>query len=110
LLFAKSKGAPLATDEELKAEKEKQALAEGLHDTVGAVALDSGGNLAAGTSTGGLNGQKVGRIGDSPLPGGGFMPTTMSAPSPFPATARRSPAWRWPGEDAAGIWLKKDSE
>jgi beta-aspartyl-peptidase (threonine type) len=72
LLFAKSKGLPLATDEELKAEKEKQALAEGLHDTVGAVARDRGGNLAAGTSTGGLNGQKVGRIGDSPLPGGGL--------------------------------------
>lgn len=72
LMFAKSKGAPLATDEELKAEKEKQALAEGLHDTVGAVALDRGGNLAAGTSTGGLEGQKVGRIGDSPLPGGGL--------------------------------------
>ncbi|HEY7810194.1 MAG TPA: isoaspartyl peptidase/L-asparaginase family protein [Allosphingosinicella sp.] len=72
LLFAKSIGAPLATDEELKAEKEKQAIAEGEHDTVGAVALDMGGNLAAGTSTGGLNGQKVGRIGDSPLPGGGL--------------------------------------
>jgi beta-aspartyl-peptidase (threonine type) len=72
LMFAKAKGAPLATDEELKAEKEKQALVEGLHDTVGAVALDAGGNLAAGTSTGGLNGQKVGRIGDSPLPGGGL--------------------------------------
>ena len=72
LLFAKAKGAPLATDEELKAEKAKQALAEGLHDTVGAVAMDSGGNLAAGTSTGGLDGQKVGRIGDSPLPGGGL--------------------------------------
>ncbi|HEY0149701.1 MAG TPA: isoaspartyl peptidase/L-asparaginase family protein [Allosphingosinicella sp.] len=72
LMFAKAKGASLATDEELKAEEEKQALAEGLHDTVGAVALDAGGNLAAGTSTGGLNGQKVGRIGDSPLPGGGL--------------------------------------
>ena len=72
LLFAKAKGMPLATDEELKAEKEKQAIAEGEHDTVGAVALDNGGNLAAGTSTGGLNGQKVGRIGDSPLPGGGL--------------------------------------
>jgi beta-aspartyl-peptidase (threonine type) len=72
LMFAKAKGAALATDEELKAEQEKQALAEGLHDTVGAVAFDSGGNLAAGTSTGGLSGQKVGRIGDSPLPGGGL--------------------------------------
>jgi beta-aspartyl-peptidase (threonine type) len=72
LRFAMEKGAPLASEEELKAEGEKQALAEGLHDTVGAVALDCGGNLAAGTSTGGIDGQKVGRIGDSPLPGGGL--------------------------------------
>jgi beta-aspartyl-peptidase (threonine type) len=72
LLFAKSKGAALATDEELKAEGAKEAIAEGAHDTVGAVALDSGGNLAAGTSTGGIDGQKVGRIGDSPLPGSGL--------------------------------------
>jgi beta-aspartyl-peptidase (threonine type) len=72
LLFAKAKGLPLASNEELLAEAEKQAAAEGVHDTVGAVALDSGGNLAAGTSTGGLTGAKVGRIGDSPLPGGGL--------------------------------------
>jgi beta-aspartyl-peptidase (threonine type) len=72
LKFAKEKGFPLATDEELKAEEEKQLATEGMHDTVGAVALDMGGNLAAGTSTGGLTGQKVGRIGDSPLPGGGL--------------------------------------
>jgi beta-aspartyl-peptidase (threonine type) len=43
-----------------------------MHDTVGAVAMDRGGNLAAGTSTGGLTGAKVGRIGDSPLPGNGL--------------------------------------
>jgi beta-aspartyl-peptidase (threonine type) len=72
LMFAKEKGMPLATDEELRAEKEKERIAEGEHDTVGAVAMDVGGNLAAGTSTGGLNGQRVGRIGDSPLPGGGY--------------------------------------
>jgi beta-aspartyl-peptidase (threonine type) len=72
LKFAKEKGAPLAGHEELKAEEEKQLATEGLHDTVGAVALDMGGNLAAGCSTGGLSGQKVGRIGDSPLPGGGL--------------------------------------
>jgi beta-aspartyl-peptidase (threonine type) len=72
LKFAKEKGFPLASHEELKAEEEKQLATEGMHDTVGAVALDMGGNLAAGTSTGGLNGQKVGRIGDSPLPGGGL--------------------------------------
>ena len=42
------------------------------HDTVGAVALDSGGNIAAGTSTGGLTGAKIGRVGDSPICGSGF--------------------------------------
>ncbi len=41
-------------------------------DTVGAVALDSSGNLAAATSTGGLTGKRAGRVGDSPLPGCGF--------------------------------------
>lgn len=39
--------------------------------TVGAVALDRYGNLAAATSTGGLTYQKVGRVGDSPVVGGG---------------------------------------
>ena len=39
--------------------------------TVGAVALDSDGNLAAGTSTGGMTNTKFGRIGDSPLIGAG---------------------------------------
>lgn len=41
-------------------------------DTVGCVALDRQGNLAAGTSTGGLTGCHPGRIGDSPLPGCGL--------------------------------------
>ena len=39
--------------------------------TVGAVALDKKGNLAAGTSTGGMVNKKYGRIGDSPLIGMG---------------------------------------
>jgi beta-aspartyl-peptidase (threonine type) len=39
--------------------------------TVGAVALDNAGNLAAGTSTGGTTGKRWGRIGDSPLIGAG---------------------------------------
>lgn len=39
--------------------------------TVGAVALDSAGNLAAATSTGGLTNKKYGRVGDSPIPGAG---------------------------------------
>jgi beta-aspartyl-peptidase (threonine type) len=39
--------------------------------TVGAVALDRYGNLAAGTSTGGLTNKRFGRVGDSPLIGAG---------------------------------------
>jgi beta-aspartyl-peptidase (threonine type) len=39
--------------------------------TVGAVALDSGGNLAAATSTGGMTGKRFQRIGDSPIIGAG---------------------------------------
>ncbi|NNE93620.1 MAG: cyanophycinase [Verrucomicrobiales bacterium] len=39
--------------------------------TVGAVALDRKGNIAAGTSTGGLTGKQFGRIGDSPIIGAG---------------------------------------
>jgi beta-aspartyl-peptidase (threonine type) len=39
--------------------------------TVGAVALDRRGNLAAGTSTGGMVNKKFGRIGDSPIIGAG---------------------------------------
>ena len=41
------------------------------HSTVGCVALDSHGNLAAGTSTGGLTNKKFGRVGDSPIIGAG---------------------------------------
>jgi beta-aspartyl-peptidase (threonine type) len=39
--------------------------------TVGCVALDKHGNLAAGTSTGGMTNKKYGRIGDSPIIGAG---------------------------------------
>ncbi|MDZ4713750.1 MAG: isoaspartyl peptidase/L-asparaginase [bacterium] len=39
--------------------------------TVGAVALDSEGNLAAATSTGGMTNTKFGRIGDTPMIGAG---------------------------------------
>ena len=40
------------------------------HDTVGAVALDHQGNIAFGTSTGGITAKHPGRVGDSPLVGG----------------------------------------
>jgi len=41
------------------------------YGTVGAAALDKNGNLAAGTSTGGMTNKRYGRIGDSPIIGAG---------------------------------------
>lgn len=41
------------------------------HGTVGAVALDNNGNLAAATSTGGMTNKKYGRVGDAPIIGAG---------------------------------------
>jgi beta-aspartyl-peptidase (threonine type) len=70
-LFARRSGCEMVPDEALMTKTRREAL-EHLHDTVGAVAMDRGGNLAAGTSTGGLTGARVGRIGDSPLPGNGL--------------------------------------
>ena len=51
-----------AQDKKVKEEK---------HGTVGCVALDKNGNLAAGTSTGGMMMKKFGRVGDSPIIGAG---------------------------------------
>ena len=41
-------------------------------DTVGCVAYDQNGRLAAALSTGGLEGVRRGRVGDTPVPGAGF--------------------------------------
>ncbi|MFC1481464.1 isoaspartyl peptidase/L-asparaginase family protein [Candidatus Neomarinimicrobiota bacterium] len=41
------------------------------HGTVGAVALDQAGNIAAATSTGGMTNKRFGRIGDTPIAGAG---------------------------------------
>ena len=46
--------------------------------TVGVVVLDTAGNLAAGTSTGGMTGKRWGRIGDSPLIGSGTFADNRS--------------------------------
>jgi beta-aspartyl-peptidase (threonine type) len=46
--------------------------------TVGAVALDGHGNLAAATSTGGMTGKRWGRVGDSPLIGAGTYANNAS--------------------------------
>lgn len=47
--------------------------------TVGAVALDKNGNLAAGTSTGGMTNKKYGRVGDSPIIGAGTYANNATA-------------------------------
>lgn len=62
------KPAYFATASRLAALREKRI---GHHGTVGAVALDANGNLAAATSTGGYTGKMAGRVGDSPIIGAG---------------------------------------
>ncbi len=57
-----------------EAEKENDLLAhhdDGSKGTVGAVAVDAHGNVAAATSTGGMTGKRWGRVGDSPIIGAG---------------------------------------
>jgi beta-aspartyl-peptidase (threonine type) len=68
MAFADERNIERASDEYLK-DAPRPA---GEHDTVGAVALDIHGDVAAGTSTGGLPGKRAGRVGDSPIAGAGF--------------------------------------
>jgi len=56
----------------IKQEQEAETMSEeDKHGTVGVVALDQHGNLAAGTSTGGMTNKKYNRIGDAPIIGAG---------------------------------------
>jgi beta-aspartyl-peptidase (threonine type) len=59
--------------EKVKAQQKKEAPVsdKDRHGTVGAVALDGAGNLAAATSTGGMTNKRVGRVGDAPIIGAG---------------------------------------
>ena len=54
-----------------RAKSLERAIKEEKFGTVGCVALDQNGNIAAGTSTGGMTNKKWGRIGDSPIIGAG---------------------------------------
>jgi len=69
--FAARRGAELCAPEDMIHPDRRTAMPGG-NDTVGAVALDAAGNLAAAGSTGGLAGKMPGRIGDTPIPGAGL--------------------------------------
>ncbi len=72
--FAATAGLAFEAETWFVTERERQALAsaaEPARGTVGAVARDAEGRLAAATSTGGVSGQRLGRVGDSPLVGAG---------------------------------------
>ena len=59
------------TERRWKALQEKLIEKEKKFGTVGAVAVDKAGNLAAGTSTGGMTDKQYGRVGDAPIIGAG---------------------------------------
>ncbi|HVT96460.1 MAG TPA: isoaspartyl peptidase/L-asparaginase [Acidobacteriaceae bacterium] len=99
--FAQAQGMTLIDNAELVLDRERQRLAEAQareqsgapdrtfsgdnvsnqdsHDTVGAVALDAEGRIAAGTSTGGTLNKDPGRVGDSSLIGCGCYADNASA-------------------------------
>jgi beta-aspartyl-peptidase (threonine type) len=75
---------PLAQDDKSSETPASESRESGFgsHDTVGAVALDQYGNLAAGTSTGGTLNKAPGRVGDSSLIGcGGYADNGSAAVS-----------------------------
>ena len=72
--FAARQGLRMEKPEYFATRARRRALERNLaghHGTVGAVARDMAGNLAAATSTGGYTGKLPGRVGDSPLIGAG---------------------------------------
>jgi beta-aspartyl-peptidase (threonine type) len=93
--FAAEHGVPLCANEELVIAREEERLREyqaqpeqhgndlfaaaTSHDTVGAVALDRDGNIAASTSTGGILNKAPGRLGDSSLIGCGCYADNQTA-------------------------------
>lgn len=75
--FAKSQGLEIVTEDyfivpdRLERWKKSRSARDPKNGTVGAVALDQSGNLAAATSTGGMMNKVVGRLGDTPVIGAG---------------------------------------
>jgi beta-aspartyl-peptidase (threonine type) len=88
--FARTQGVELVSNEYFRTAARQRQLERHLRGavtreneleafgTVGAVALDAQGNLAAATSTGGMTGKRWGRVGDSPLIGAGTYASNAS--------------------------------
>ena len=82
LARAQALGVPLCDPAELVTEQQRRRLAALQAGTVGAVALDRRGTIAAATSTGGISGKLPGRVGDSALIGcGTYAETTLGGVS-----------------------------
>jgi beta-aspartyl-peptidase (threonine type) len=85
--FAKEQGMPLVPQSYFYTERRRKELERAkaaqarVHGTVGALALDRRGRIAAGTSTGGLTNKRWGRIGDSPVIGAGTYANASCAVS-----------------------------
>ena len=80
VLFARGIGFPECAPASLKVASEKQRW-DSKHGTVGCVAFDQNGKLAAATSTGGVFNKLPGRVGDSPLIGCGTYANKVGAVS-----------------------------
>jgi beta-aspartyl-peptidase (threonine type) len=82
LARARDLGVPICDPAELVTEHQRRRLAALQAGTVGAVALDRRGTIAAATSTGGISGKRPGRVGDSALIGcGTYAETTLGGVS-----------------------------
>src|SRR5688572_18943778 len=90
--FALLQGMTLVPNSYFHTERRKRQLERELHTsqaapplklnyfgTVGAVAVDNNGNLAAATSTGGMSGKRPGRVGDAPVIGAGTYANNATA-------------------------------
>ena len=75
---ARALGIPFCDPEELITDVQRKRLESFIGGTVGAVALDRRGLIAAATSTGGMTGKTPGRVGDSPVIGCGTYAESTS--------------------------------
>ena len=75
---ARALGVPFCDPEELITDVQRKRLESFIAGTVGAVAMDRRGLIAAATSTGGMTGKPPGRVGDSPLIGCGTYAESTS--------------------------------